>query len=96
MQVNFVILGLIVCLCEMPAPAQAQPKGGVELSPAKQAMLECARNYCGPRSGSVQGARGIWVENCFQQKMGKSPAQMGVSIPRMNTCRGLAKRVRGG
>jgi hypothetical protein len=91
-----ITLGFLACLYLTPALAQSAAKGNpLGLNEAQRAMLECARNYCVSRSGSVAGARGPWVEGCFRQKMGKTPAQMGIAQPRLSSCRALGRRIAG-
>jgi hypothetical protein len=94
--IRVVTLGLLACLYLTPALAQSTAKGNrLGLNEAQRAMLACARNYCGHRSPSVTGARGLWVEGCFRQKMGKTPAQMGITQPRLSSCRALGRRIAG-
>jgi hypothetical protein len=92
---SIVTLGLLATLLLTPALAQPAARGRLHLNEAQRAMLECARNYCGYRSPSVTGARGLWVETCFRQKTGKTPAEMGIRQPRLSGCRGIARRIVG-
>ena len=81
--IRIAILGFLACASLPPMAAEAAPKTA---SAAQQAMNECALNYCGPRSPSVSQSKGILVENCFRQKTGHSPAEMGVNIPSLRCC----------
>ena len=92
---GMVTLGFLATLHLTPALAQPAARGRVNLNEAQRAMLECARNYCGYRSPSVTGARGLWVETCFRQKTGKTPAEMGIRQPSLSGCRGIARRIVG-
>jgi hypothetical protein len=67
----------------MPTMAQAAPN-----SAAQQAMQECALMYCGPRNPSVMQQKSTLVESCFRQKTGRTPAELGISLPSLRCCPG--------
>ena len=80
------VLGLLVLVWQsvptsgLAAPKSAAGQKAAGNSAAEKAMDECTAQYCGRRSTSVTGSRPILIENCFKQKMGQFPAQMGVSL----------------
>jgi hypothetical protein len=75
------IFAVLASVWQIPAMAQGAP------SAAQAVMNECALQYCGRRSPSVAQARSMWIESCFRQKMGRSPAEMGIAIKIRRGCR---------
>ena len=81
-----ILVALLAATLTSAAPAQATKKAKNNVSEAQKAMDECSLNYCGYRSSSVTQARAIWIENCFRQKMGRSPAEMGIAVRIRSSC----------
>ena len=78
--VKMFILAFLASVWQIPTTAQGAP------SAAQKVMNECALQYCGLRSPSVTQARAMWIESCFRQKMGRSPAEMGIAIKVRQSC----------
>jgi hypothetical protein len=47
---------------------------------AQQAIVWCRQAYGGDRGKAVNQAKPIWVENCFKQKTGYYPFQLGIPL----------------
>jgi len=77
-------VGLVASLTQM-TPLQAAPKSQNGVA-AQRAMDECALQYCGYRSASVTQSKPMWVESCFRQKTGRTPAEMGVAMKATRCC----------
>jgi hypothetical protein len=70
----------VLCLAQVPATgAPARGPRGADAA-AQQAIVECRQMYGGDRGKAVNQAKPIWVENCFKQKIGRYPFELGIPL----------------
>jgi hypothetical protein len=71
---------LVLCLADLSASgAPLRAPRGTDAS-AQQAIVQCRQMYGGDRGKAVNQAKPIWVENCFKQKTGHFPFELGIPL----------------
>lgn len=74
------LLLLALCLADISASgAPLRAPHGADAS-AQQAIVQCRQMYGGDRGKAVNQAKPIWIENCFKQKTGHFPFELGIPL----------------
>jgi hypothetical protein len=63
-----------------PKPSEAATAARIASSSAQQAIVECRARYGGDRGRAGNQRRPIWIEDCFKEKTGRYPFELGIPI----------------